>query len=140
EANFTLKLRIPGWLRNEVLPGTLYSYKDDVTSAIELKVNGEVVEAPVVEGYVTLTRDWKKGETLSLNLPMQPRTVITNEKVEDNRGKLALEYGPIVYAVEQADNKENFDAITLNSGDEFQVVWKPELLKGVNVIQNENLT
>lgn len=140
EANFTLKLRIPGWLRNEVLPGTLYQYKDEVSSAIELKVNGEVVDAQVTDGYVTITRDWEKGETLSLNLPMETRMVITNDKVEDNRGKLALEYGPIVYAIEEADNKENFDSIALEVDDEFQVEWKPELLQGVNVIQNENLT
>ncbi len=140
EANFTLKLRIPGWLRNEVLPGTLYQYKDEVSSAIELKVNGEVVDAQVTDGYVTITKEWKKGETLSLNLPMETRMVITNDKVEDNRGKLALEYGPIVYAIEEADNKENFDSIALEVDDEFHVEWKPELLQGVNVIQNENLT
>lgn len=140
EANFTLKLRIPGWLRNEVLPGTLYQYKDDMTSDFELKINDQLVDATLKDGYITINRDWKKGETLSLNLPMQPREVITNDKVEDNLGKLALEYGPIVYAIEEADNKENFDSIELNSGDDYQVVWKPELLKGVNVITNESLT
>lgn len=140
ESNFTLKLRIPGWLRNEVLPGTLYQYKNNVDSNIELKINNELVAAQVTDGYISINRDWKKGETLSLNLPMQPRAVVTNQKVKDNRGKLALEYGPIVYAVEEADNKENFDAITLDMDDEFEVVWKPELLKGVNVIKNQNLT
>lgn len=140
ESNFTLKLRVPGWLRNEVLPGTLYEYANSVESKIELKINDELVEAQVADGYISINRDWKKGETLSLNLPMQPRAVVTNEKVEDNRGKLALEYGPIVYAVEEADNKESFDAIQLDMDQEFQVVWEPELLKGVNVIKNKNLT
>lgn len=140
EANFTLKLRIPGWFRNEVLPGTLYQYKDDMTSQLALKINDELVEAQVKDGYITINRDWKKGETIALNLPMEPREVITNDKVEANRGKLALEYGPIVYAIEEADNKENFDSIELNSGDNYEVVWQPALLKGVNVIKNENLT
>ena len=111
-----------------------------MTSDFELKINDQLVDATLKDGYITINRDWKKGETLSLNLPMQPREVITNDKVEDNLGKLALEYGPIVYAIEEADNKENFDSIELNSGDDYQVVWKPELLKGVNVITNESLT
>lgn len=140
ESNFTLKLRIPGWHRNQVLPGSLYVYKNDVESKIELKINNELVDAQVSNGYISISRDWKKGDALSLNLPMQPRIVETNEKVADNRGKLALEYGPLVYAVEQVDNKENFDAITLSMDDEFKVVWEDELLQGVNVIKNQNFT
>lgn len=139
ESNFTLKLRIPGWLRNEVLPGNLYRYKDTLNTKIEVQLNNELVETEVIDGYITLQRNWKPGETLSLNLPMQPRAVITNEEVEENAGKLALEYGPLVYAVEEIDNKNNFDAITMEMENEFQVQWQPELLEGINVIKNKDL-
>src|SRR5690606_41572664 len=105
-----------------------------------IKIKDGLVEATVKDRYITLNRDWKKGETIALNLPMETREVITNDKVEANRGKLALEYGSIVYAIEEADNKENLDSIELNSGDNYEVVWQPALLKGVNVIKNENLT
>src|SRR5690606_11362846 len=112
-----------------VLPGTLYQYKDDMTSQLALKINDELVEAQVKDGYITINRDWKKGETIALNLPMEPREVITNDKVEANRGKLALEYGPIVYAIEEAENKDNYASIELNSGENCKVVCQPAILK-----------
>ncbi|MEH6703657.1 MAG: beta-L-arabinofuranosidase domain-containing protein [Galbibacter orientalis] len=138
-SDFTIKLRIPGWARNEVLPGTLYSYKEKIKAVPEVKVNGELVEATIDNGYITLTRNWKKGETISLEIPMKVREVLANEKVEEDRGKIALEYGPIVYAVEEIDNKNNFDAITISNDDTFQVKKENDLLEGVNVIENNKL-
>lgn len=138
-SDFTIKLRIPGWARNEVLPGTLYSYKEKIKAVPEVKVNGELVDASIQNGYITLTRNWKKGETISLEIPMEVREVLANEKVEEDRGKIALEYGPIVYAVEEIDNKNNFDAITISNDDTFQVKKENDLLEGVNVIENNKL-
>ncbi|WP_335964329.1 glycoside hydrolase family 127 protein [Galbibacter sp. PAP.153] len=139
ESNFTLKLRIPGWARNEVLPGTLYSYKKKVHATPQIKVNGEQVEASIKNGYITLTRSWKKGETINLNIPMEVREVLANEKVKEDRNKVALEYGPMVYAVEEIDNKENFDAISISENESFQVKKEDNLLGGVNVLENEKL-
>ena len=68
---------------------------------------------------------------------MEVRTVIANKKVKEDLGKLSLEYGPIVYAVEEVDNPE-FDKISLSPDDEF-VVQKEAILKGVNTISNRTL-
>ncbi|WP_431245058.1 hypothetical protein ACQ9BO_03160 [Flavobacterium sp. P21] len=84
-----------------------------------------------------MTRNWKKGDKIALNFPMEVQEVQTNSKVESNKNKVSLEYGPIVYAVEEIDNKTNFDQINVASGDAFKVKKEANLLNGVNVIENE---
>lgn len=135
ESEFTVKLRIPGWARNQVLPGDLYSYATPTSAKVLLKINGKPFEFKEDNGYVTITRKWKRGEIILLNFPMEVKEVITNEKVEDNNGKMSLEYGPIVYAIEEIDNPIAFDKITINASDTFKVTKEPTLLDGVNTIQ-----
>ncbi|MEC7772168.1 MAG: glycoside hydrolase family 127 protein [Bacteroidota bacterium] len=134
---FTIKLRIPGWARNEVLPGDLYHYASQMEENNVVSVNGEKVEAAEEEGYYTITRTWESGDVVTLDFPMEVRKVIANPLVEEDRGKMSLEYGPIVYAVEEIDNKNSFDHIQLTANEEFKVVMQPELLGGVNTISNE---
>jgi DUF1680 family protein len=136
ESQFTIKLRVPGWARNEVLPGDLYSYKKASTQKATVNLNGEVLAIQPQDGYFTITRNWKKGDKINLNFPMEVQEVETNAKVETNKNKVSLEYGPIVYAVEEIDNKTNFDKINVASGDTFKVKKEPNLLQGVNVIEN----
>ncbi|QSB27231.1 glycoside hydrolase family 127 protein [Flavobacterium sp. CLA17] len=136
ESQFTIKLRVPGWARNEVLPGDLYSYKKASTQKATINLNGETLAIQPEAGYFKITRNWKKGDKIQLNFPMEVQEVETNAKVETNKNKVSLEYGPIVYAVEEIDNKSNFDKINVASGDTFKVKKEPNLLQGVNVIEN----
>lgn len=136
ESQFTIKLRVPGWARNEVLPGDLYTYKKASTQKATINLNGEALALQPEDGYFTITRNWKKGDKINLNFPMEVQEVQTNAKVATNKNKVSLEYGPIVYAVEEADNKNNFDKINVASGDNFKVKKEPNLLQGVNVIEN----
>lgn len=138
ESEFTVKLRIPGWARNQVLPGDLYSYATPSSAKILLKINGKPFEYKEDKGYITISRKWKKGEIIEMNLPMEVKKVVTNEKVESNKGKVSLEYGPIVYAIEEIDNPTAFDKITINANDTFKVTKEPTLLEGVNTIQTNN--
>lgn len=139
EGKFSLKLRVPGWARNEVLPNDLYSYANTSTLTNKIMVNGETVPLETKDGYVTITKNWKRGTTLQLDFPMQVRKVIANPKVTENRGKVALEYGPLVYAVEEMDNKNNFDMLTIGMADTFKATMEENLLGGVNTLQNESL-
>ncbi|MBF4506378.1 glycoside hydrolase family 127 protein [Flavobacterium sp. JLP] len=136
EGQFTIKLRVPGWARNEVLPGDLYSYKKASTQKATINLNGEILEIQPENGYFTIKRNWKKGDKINLNFPMEVQEVETNLKVETNKNKVSLEYGPIVYAVEEIDNKNNFDKVNVSVGDTFQVKKEANLLQGVNVIEN----
>ena len=139
EVPFTIKLRIPSWARNQVLPGDLYRYKNTSTAKTIVTVNGKRIDYTEDKGYITITKKWKKGEKIVLDFPMEVKEVVTNTKVEGNIGKVALEYGPIVYAIEEADNATNFDAITIGAKDTFKVKKEDSLLEGVNTIQTENL-
>ncbi|QOG03044.1 glycoside hydrolase family 127 protein [Flavobacterium sp. MDT1-60] len=136
ESQFSIKLRVPGWARNEVLPGDLYTYKKASTQKATINVNGETLVIQPEEGYFIVTRNWKKGDKINLNFPMEVQEVETNSKVETNKNKVSLEYGPIVYAVEEIDNKNNFDKINVAAGDTFKVKKDANLLQGVNVIEN----
>ena len=102
--SFSLKLRIPGWVRGEVAPGGLYSYADGKSLNYKVLVNGEEVSSDLDKGYFTITRNWKKGDKVSLHLDMEPRIVTAREEVEADKGRIAVEMGPIVYCAEQPDN------------------------------------
>lgn len=136
-SEFSIKLRIPGWSRNEVLSGDLYRYLNSSKEKATLKINGELVTATEKDGYFAITRQWNKNDTIELNFPMEVREVIANDKVKDDNGKVALEYGPIVYAIEDIDNP-NFDAISVSAADTFSVQQEP-ILEGVNTLTNEKL-
>ncbi|MFC0780173.1 glycoside hydrolase family 127 protein [Flavobacterium sp. HJSW_4] len=136
ESQFTIKLRVPGWARNEVLPGDLYTYKKASTQKPTISVNGETLAIQPENGYFNVTRNWKKGDKIALNFPMEVQEVETNSKVETNKNKVSLEYGPLVYAVEEIDNKNNFDKINISASDTFKVRKEANLLQGVNVIEN----
>jgi DUF1680 family protein len=137
KANFTLKLRIPGWARNQVLPGDLYSYTDTKKTNFTVRVNGKEVKSDVRRGYVTITRSWAKGDVVDIMLPMSVRRVVSNEKLETNKGLVALENGPIVYCVEEIDNNNDVSTITVPDNATFTVENRPDLLNGVNVVRGK---
>ena len=139
EAEFTVRVRVPGWARNEVAPGNLYQYDDNKTAGWAVEVNGEPVASTASDGYVTVRRTWRAGDNITLNLDMQVRRVIADERVEENRGKVALEYGPLVYAVEEADNP-NVDKIVATPDAAYSVESRGSLLEGVKVITGEDKT
>ena len=96
-----LKLRVPGWARNRVAPGGLYSYATPSTDAVTVSLNGKRVDAVVDRlGYVTLDREWRSGDRVELDFPLAVRRVTATEKVRETRGRVAIERGPIVYCVE----------------------------------------
>lgn len=138
-AAFSLKLRVPGWARNEVLPGDLYDYAGDTRPSWSVSVNGAETTPLLSGGYLILNRTWKEGDVVDLTFGMQVRRVVADERIEDDRGKVALEYGPIVYAVEEVDNK-NIDALTLPEKTSLNVENRTDLLGGVNVISGGTLT
>ena len=136
EAKFSVKLRIPGWARNEVLPSDLYTYnvKSDLKPSID--INGQDIDYQLEKGYAVLERTWKEGDIITLDLPMPVRTVRAHEKVVDDRDKLAIQRGPLVYAAEWPDQPgEKVLNLVLDSKNEARVISRPELLGGVRTIE-----
>jgi uncharacterized protein len=100
----TLKLRIPGWARNEPVPGHLYRYGDRVDAPATVSVNGSPVRAGADRmGYVSVSRTWKSGDTIVVQLPVGARRVVADDRVTQNRRRVAVERGPIVYCAEGPD-------------------------------------
>ena len=102
--DFALALRIPGWARGEVVPSDLYRFNDGKRQGWTVMVNGQPVDRQLENGYIVISRKWKKGDRVELHLDMEPRTVVANQRVKDDRGMVAVERGPIVYCAEQSDN------------------------------------
>jgi hypothetical protein len=99
-----IRLRVPGWARNYPVPGSLYSYADTVEKQTKVSINGKTVPALVNQsGYISLDRNWKDGDVIDVEFPFEVRKVIADSKVKQNRGRVAVERGPIVYCCEWPD-------------------------------------
>lgn len=116
---FAMMVRIPGWVRGEVVPGSLYRYCDKAETGYTVSVNGKNVDGALADGYVRIDREWKKGDVVEIHFDMKPRLVEANAKVEADRGHVAVERGPLVYCAEQPDN--SFDVL------HFMLDKQPEL-------------
>jgi hypothetical protein len=135
EGQFTLNLRIPGWVRGQPLPSDLYVYDDPKSASWKVRVNGKKVESEVRDGYAVITRSWKKGDVVALELPMQVRRVAGNPKIAATRDQVALERGPIVYAFEGLDNDGSVFDIVLPAKAKIRAEYRPELLAGATVLK-----
>ena len=121
---FAMKIRIPGWVKGQPVPSDLYSYTDNKRLAATCTVNGsDVAVTPTEDGYLTITRKWKKGDRVQLHFDMEPRTVRALEKVEQDRGMVSVERGPLVYCAEAVDNPD-FDimSVLMNQQPQFDVL------------------
>ena len=119
---FNLKIRVPGWLRNKPVPGDLYQYTDNKRLGYSFIVNGVTVPLLVGDdGYVDIERRWKKGDKVVICFDMEPRTVRANNKVEADRGMIAVERGPIVYCAEHPDNQFDIFSALVNQEPTFEV-------------------
>ena len=134
KANFTVRVRIPGWSVNKPLPGDLYAYADTIDKKPELYINNEKPEYSIENGYAVITREWESGDEIVLSLPMVVRTVKANDLVEADKGKIAIERGPIVYCVEEKDNPE-IGNITVSDNTRFENSFESDLLTGVEVLK-----
>jgi len=132
-----MKIRIPGWVTGQVVPGTLYTYNDRKQLSYQIKVNGVKVDGNLDKGYFAINRTWKKGDLVEVHFDMEPRTVKANPLVEADRGRVAVERGPIVYCAEWPDNDFSVLSVNMNRKPSFSVERKPELLYGINEIKTD---
>jgi DUF1680 family protein len=139
-ATFTIKVRIPAWTGKRPLPGDLYAYspvdKQASDGAVVLQLNGTDVQIKSHKGYVGITRSWKKGDVVTLNLPMPIRRVVSHPKVTENTGLVALQRGPIVFCAEFGDNDGPLKDIQLHDDVKFTARHQGDLLGGVTVIES----
>lgn len=133
-ADMALNIRIPGWVRNTPVPGDLYTYTDDEHPSYTVRVNGDEIIGELRAGYLVIDRKWKKGDIVDISFDMPVRTVKAHENVADDRGRIAIERGPIVYCAEWPDNSFNIHTTLLNRRPQFKVVTDSNLLGGLDKI------
>ena len=100
----TMKLRMPSWLKASPTNNDLYTYLDRARP-YSLSVNGRSFY-PEIHDYITIRRTWKVGDVIELDFPMNVRRIVANDSVENLRGKVCLERGPIVYCLEAYDQPD----------------------------------
>jgi len=138
KGKFSINLRIPGWCRQEIVPGGLY-YTNSTTNgqAFNCMINGKPVVAQIVNGYIQVSREWKQGDVLSLELPMVAQWVRCNTAAKENEDRLAIQRGPLLYCVEQMDNPEGVWNILASENCRFKPVQHQVLDEKVIALESE---
>lgn len=138
--NFAMRIRIPGWAKAEAIPSDLYAFKNKSAAKISLKLNGKAVAYKVENGYAVINRQWNKGDKVELNLPMEVKKVVANQALVDDKGKAALQRGPIMYCAEWKDNGGTVGNLAIPANATFKPVAEPDLLNGVTVLKGQVLS
>ena len=138
---FTLRVRIPGWATQTPVPGNLYSFASVAKLPVVLSINGKPVSFTTDKGYAVLNRTWKKGDKITIDLPMETEKVLANPKVKDDVNRFAFERGPIVYCLEGPDNRDSLvQNIVIDKNATAQASYNASLLKGVEVINTAGVS
>jgi DUF1680 family protein len=118
-AEFTVALRVPGWSKEAKVS----------VNGVELDVT-----ASTSKGYAKIRRLWQNGDQIELVLDMPVEIVRSNPNVRENAGKIALQRGPVVFCLEEADNGSNLRDIVLPANSKLSVHFEEDLFGGVAVI------
>jgi len=135
--NKKLFVRIPGWAVNKPVPGDAYAYLNPRITPISVKLNGKEITFAMDRGYAVIDREWKKGDEISVQLPMTIERVISNENIHANKGLVALQRGPLVYCLEHADNNGKARNIIFPDLADFTPIFDPALLGGIITIRSK---
>jgi DUF1680 family protein len=124
---FTVFVRVPNRTTSE-----LYAPVPPVGGLTSLAVNQETLSPQIEHGYAAITRRWKAGDTINLELPMEVQVVKADDHIAADRGRVALRYGPLIYNVESADQPNLGLAPDVKS---LTTEWRGDLLGGVLTIK-----
>ena len=134
DREFAIAVRIPGWAREEPIPGNLYRFLDPRDERPIVCVNGKPQSLVLENGYVVIDRSWVDGDVIELEMPMPIRRVLAHPSVQADLGRVALQRGPIVFCFEEVDNGPKFDHLLLRDDAPLKAEYRPELLGGVVVV------
>ena len=124
--DFTVYARIPGW-----------------ANGASVAVNGRMQSGVNAGEYLAIKRAWNPGDVVTLNFPMHAEVIASNPRVAEDRGKVAVRRGPVIFCMEELDQSNGIAlsdvAITVSEhlGKEFQSEYKADLLGGVEILRHE---
>ncbi len=118
ETQLGLRLRLPGWCRK-----------------FHLKVNGQTMRSPRVHrGYIEIDRAWQTGDWVELEMEMPVERMESHPEVSANRGRVALQRGPLVYCFEGCDQSIPVSSIQLPPTTSLNPEYRPNLLGGITIL------
>lgn len=118
--SYALRVRNPGWCRGA-----------------SVKVNGAVIDAKVERGYFVIDRSWRAGDVVTLDLPMPVEQIEAHPGVKEDRGRSAIQRGPLVYCAEQVDNDMPVDELVVPIGAKLEARSHSDVLGGVTLIEGD---
>lgn len=118
DAEFTLAVRIPGWSPDPAV-----------------RLNADVVRTTRRDGYLILSRNWRSGDTVELDLDFATRRTWAHPAAASAAGKVALERGPIVYCLEGIDHDHAVHNLSLDRSASIEA--RPDERTGVTTLHAE---
>jgi hypothetical protein len=125
---FSVRVRVP----NRDI-SVLYASTPKANGLKSLAVNGSAVRPKMEQGYAVIDRTWKAGDKIELEVPMTVQRIRAVDRIEADRGKVALRYGPLVYNIEKKDVEDVAKVLPPNAP--LTTEWRGDLLGGVVVIK-----
>ncbi len=138
KSTFKIYIRVPGWYREQVVPGNLYTFKSrSGDKELIVTINRKQVSAVISKGYIIVETEWKKGDIIDINFPMQVFRIESREELKHNTGRVAIQRGPIVYCLEGADNNDKAWNIIIPETTEFETIDYKVLNENVKALTAE---
>ncbi len=127
-AEFTLYVRIPGW-----------------ATGAKVRADGKNIKDVKPGSYLGIRRRWEAGDRVQIEFDMTPQFVTAHPRVSEDAGKVAVERGPLVYALEQLDQPggASVEDVVIPIGKKpsegFRTEHRANLLGGITVIRYRGL-
>ena len=124
KGKFKIHIRLPGWYSDNVAPGELYKTggDDGVPAHFSFLLNGKAIKDRIENGYVIVESEWKKGDILEMDFPMEIKIIKAREELKQNNGRIAIQRGPVVYCIEGADNNGKVWNVIVPENTKFEAI------------------
>lgn len=144
KSNFNLHLRLPGWMYDVMAAGRLYTVQQEeegggVLDHLDpvLLLNGKKIEYKIKNGYMVIGHDWRKGDQLEFEFPMEVKIINARTELKQDQGRIAIQRGPLVYCVEGTDNDGKAWNIIVPEDTKFETIDYKVLDETVKAITAE---
>lgn len=122
-AEFAVNLRVPEWCEKATV-----------------SVNGTAIANPTMDkGYAVIRQQWNTGDAIEMDMPMPVRRIQAHPNVAANRGRIALQRGPMVFCLEAVDNGGKVFDLVLPRDSELKTEFEPDMLGGILTVKARGL-
>ncbi len=133
----TLALHVPGWAQGRLVNSDLYRLMDTNLPTPTAVVNGQAVRITLDRGFARIAREWRSGDVVHIHFPMPVQRLVAHPKVADTHGRIALQRGPLVYALESVDNGPDLERLRIPVDADIRTVIRNDLLGGIQVLAGD---